>query len=181
MTPDLGRAAVSTHPHDETIIVRALLLGERLDTRSIESGNLLSKTPPVSTSIAEAGIAVLFRYGVVILFGASRDAADRFLASVQPFVTDPFPLPEQEETRLTIRAGSDQFVDSAGNVILPDRMIERLQLVADVLAKNLMLSHYETRIASIFDRIEPLATTLRNQGARVRAVRSCFSTLVTSW
>jgi len=43
-------------------------------------------------------------------------------------------------------------------------MIERLQLVADVLAKNLMLSHYETRIGSIFDRIEPLATTLRNQG-----------------
>jgi hypothetical protein len=59
---------------------------------------------------------------------------------------------------------TDQFVDTAGNIVLPDQTIERLQLVADVLAKNLMLSHYETRIASIFDRIEPLAATLRKQG-----------------
>ena len=154
----------TTNPLEVPIIVRALLLGERFDTRSIESGNVLSKTPPVATSIVEGGIAVLFRYGVVLLFGVSCDAADRFLASVQAFVTDPFTLAEQEETRLIIRPGSEQFVDAAGNVVLPDQMIERLQLVADVLAKNLMLSHYETRIGSIFDRIEPLATTLRNQG-----------------
>jgi len=41
---------------------------------------------------------------------------------------------------------------------------ERLQLVADVLAKNLVLSHYETRVAATFDRIEPLAQALRETG-----------------
>ena len=137
--------------------------GERLDTRSIESGTVLG-TAPVATSIDGGGITVLFRYGVVILFGASRDAADRLLGLVQPFVTELLPVPEQEEAWLITRQDTDQFVDTAGNIVLPDRTIERLQLVADVLAKNLMLSHYETHIASIFDRIEPLAATLRKQG-----------------
>jgi uncharacterized Rmd1/YagE family protein len=39
-----------------------------------------------------------------------------------------------------------------------------LQLVADILAKSLVLSHYETRIAENFDRIEPLAAMLRENG-----------------
>ncbi len=150
-------------PRDEPTAIRALLLGDRLDTRSIESGNVLG-TAPVAVSIAGGGIAILFRYGVVVLFGASRDAAERLLASVKPFVSDSLPTPEQEEARLVIRPGTDHFIDPAGNIVLPDQMIERLQLVADVLAKNLMLSHYERRIASIFDRIEPLAATLRKHG-----------------
>ena len=33
-----------------------------------------------------------------------------------------------------------------------------------MLAKSLVLSHYEMRIADIFDRIEPLAATLREKG-----------------
>ena len=163
MTLDANDAVFLTNPHDEPVAIRALLLGQRLDTRSLESGNVLG-TAPVATSIVGGGIAVLFRYGVVVLFGASRDAADRLLGSVQPFVIDPLPVPEQEEGRLVIRPGSDQCVDTTGNIVLPDQMIERFQLVADVLAKNLMLSHYETRIASIFDRIEPLAATLRKEG-----------------
>jgi uncharacterized Rmd1/YagE family protein len=39
-----------------------------------------------------------------------------------------------------------------------------LQLVADILAKSLVLSYYETRIAEIFDGIEPLAAMLREKG-----------------
>jgi len=106
----------------------------------------------------------LFRYGVIVLFGATPDARDHFLASVEPFVTEPFPKPEHDDAQLVIGSGTDQNVDADGNIILRERTIERLQLVADVLAKNLVLAHYETRIAAIFDRIEPLAATLRKKG-----------------
>jgi uncharacterized Rmd1/YagE family protein len=41
---------------------------------------------------------------------------------------------------------------------------ERLQLVADAIAKSLILGHYETGIAGIFERIEPLAAALRERG-----------------
>src|SRR5262249_10173797 len=75
-----------------------------------------------------------------------------------------FVAPEREDLRLLIDADTDQPIDAGGNIVLRNRAVERLQLVADVLAKNLILSYYEARIAAIFDRIEPLAVTLRERG-----------------
>ena len=153
----------ATAAHADVIVARALLLGDRIDTRSLETGNALA-TAPLALPLDGYGIAVLFRYGAVVLFDATPNAADSFLASVRAFVTEPFPVPETDEVRLIIRPGSDQHIDADGNVILRERSIEQLQLVADTLAKNLILAHYETRIAAIFDRIEPLAATLRKKG-----------------
>lgn len=70
--------------------------------------------------------------------------------------------------RGTLCARSSNSVPSSGNIVLRERTIERLQLGADVLAKNLVLAHYETRIAAIFDRIEPLAATLRKRAGPAR-------------
>jgi len=56
MTLEANGATVVRTPHNEPVAVRALLLGERLNTRSIESSNVLS-TAPVTTSIVGGGIA----------------------------------------------------------------------------------------------------------------------------
>lgn len=156
-------AAAAQQEGGETIRVRALLLGERLDTRALEGADILAKAP-LAIALPAGGVAVLFRYGVVVLFGAGPEAVRDFLASIGPLVTEPYPVSEEERAQLVIRPDADQQIDAAGNIVLRERTIERLQLVADVLAKNLILGHYETRIAAIFDRIEPLAATLRKRG-----------------
>ena len=62
---------------------------------------------------------------------------------------------------LHLRCFEQRFVSNAGQ----QPGLKRLQLGADVFVKDLMLSHYETRLAAIFDRIEPpLAATLREKG-----------------
>ena len=147
----------------DIVSVRALLLGERLDTRALERNASLG-TAPLTLDIPGGGIAVLFRYGAVVLFGLQTATTDDFIAALAASVGGAFQAPEREEARLLIRPETDQHVDAAGNIILRDRSIERLQLVADILAKNLVLSHYETRIADLFDRIEPLAAALREKG-----------------
>ena len=143
--------------------VRALLLGERLDTRALER-NAPRGAAPLTLDLPGDGVAVLFRYGAIVLFGPPSPAMADFLAALTPQIAGAFPVPEQDEARLLIRPDSDQHVDASSNIILRDRSTERLQLVADILAKNLILSHYETRIADIFDRIEPLAAALREKG-----------------
>jgi len=156
-------APMSDQPEVQAIAVRALLLAERLDTRPLER-EIAITTAPVAISIEGGGIAIVFRYGAVVLFESPDEAAQRLLAKLDPMLTEKFAIPERENLQLLIRADGDQLVDAAGNIILRDRTIERLQLVADVLAKNLVLSHYEARVAEIFDRIEPLAVTLREKG-----------------
>jgi uncharacterized Rmd1/YagE family protein len=146
-----------------TLIVRALLLGERIDTRALERDASLG-TAPLTLDLPGGGAAVVFRYGAIVLFGLSGAAMNDFIKRLTPLVAGAFPAPEQDEARLLIRPDSDQHVDASGNIILRERSTERLQLVADILAKSLMLSHYETRISDLFDRIEPLAATLREKG-----------------
>jgi required for meiotic nuclear division protein 1 len=145
----------------DTLLARALLLGERIDTRLDRTGSL--GTVPLTLNLA-GGIAVLFRYGAVVLFGPKSAAIDNFVETLASSVVGAFPQREHDEVVLLIHADSEQPIDQAGNIILRDRSIERLQLVADILAKSLVLSHYETRIAELFDRIEPLALTLREKG-----------------
>ena len=147
----------------EVVPVRALLLGERLDTRALERDQPLG-VAPLTVEIPGGGVAVLFRYGAAVLFGAATAALDDFVASLMPLVTGALPVPERDDARLLIRPESDQPVDLAGNIFLREKTAERLQVIADVLAKGLVLSHYETRIGGIFDGIEPLAATLREKG-----------------
>lgn len=156
----------------ETVQARALLLGERLDTRALERGEpgaggegCTLATSPTAIAIPGDGTAVLFRYGVAVLFAPSQAAIDRFVETLAPLVSGAFPVPETDELRLLIRPDADQQRDLSGDIIwLRDKTVERLQLVADILAKSLVLAHYETRIAEIFDRIEPLAAGLRERG-----------------
>jgi uncharacterized Rmd1/YagE family protein len=42
--------------------------------------------------------------------------------------------------------------------------VERFQAVADVLAKSVVLAHYEAEVASDFDSIEPPAADLDRTG-----------------
>jgi required for meiotic nuclear division protein 1 len=147
----------------DVVPVRALLLGERLDTRAFERDEPLG-VAPLTVEIPDGGIAVLFRYGAVVLFGPATAAIDNFVASLMPLVTGALSVPERDDARLLVRPDADQPVDLAGNILLRETTTDRLQVIADVLAKGLVLSHYETRIAEIFDGIEPLAATLREKG-----------------
>ena len=147
----------------EVVPVHAMLLGERMDTRAFERGQPLG-IAPLTIDIPGGGVAVLFRYGAVVVFGAASQALDNFVASLTPLVTAPLLVPERDDAQLLIRPEAEQPVDLAHNILLREKTTDRLQVVADVLAKGLVLSHYETRIADIFDGIEPLAATLREKG-----------------
>ena len=146
-----------------TSIVRAILLGERIDTRGLEDPEPLA-TAPLALKCEPSGIAVLFRYGVAVLFGVSPSEERRFIDRFMPRVVEPYDPPEIDELRIVLRADAEEQMGVDGTLTLKDLSVERAQLVADALAKSLVLAHYETRIASVFDRIEPLAASLRRRG-----------------
>src|SRR6516165_506563 len=77
----------------EVVPIRALLLGERLDTRAFERDEPLG-VAPLTVEIHGGGIAVLFRYGAVVLFGTATAALDSFVAALTPLVTAPLVVPE---------------------------------------------------------------------------------------
>jgi uncharacterized Rmd1/YagE family protein len=114
--------------------------------------------------LGENRIAVLFRYGIAVFAGMSAIEEDEVIRSLGPRISDPLAVPERDAVQVSINPGSEDQVSPSGQITLKDASPERLQIVANVLAKSVILAHYETRIASAFDRIEPLASRLKRQG-----------------
>src|SRR5882724_407689 len=80
----------------EVVPVRALLLGERLDTRALERDQPLG-VAPLAVAIAGGGVGVLFRYGAVVLFAPATAAMDDFITSLMPKVSAALVNPERDE------------------------------------------------------------------------------------
>jgi uncharacterized Rmd1/YagE family protein len=150
--------ATTVTPH-----ARAHLLGERIDLRGLEHERPLALTP-LTIRVGETGCAVLLRYGVVVTFALSEAEEQSLLASLRHLVSDAYDPPETETVQLELRPEADDQVDPSGRIVLKAMTAPRLQIVADILAKHIILSHYEAGIAAVFDRLEPLAGGLRRTG-----------------
>jgi uncharacterized Rmd1/YagE family protein len=141
---------------------RAWLLGDRLDLKSFKISDCLATTPLTLEVDSEGGIAVLFRYGVVVLFGMHAADEVRFIDTLKILLTNPYKSPETEE--MEIHSGKDSIGVQSGAVSLDDITLEKLQIIADALSKNLVLTLYEKKVAGEFDKIEPLAQELALHG-----------------
>jgi uncharacterized Rmd1/YagE family protein len=111
---------------------------------------------------SEGGVAVLFRYGVVVLFGVSLQSESNFLNKINKLLTNPYSSPEIET--IEIHSARSSIGVQSGAVSLDEISLEKLQVIADALSKNLVLSLYEKNVANEFDKIEPLAQELATLG-----------------
>jgi uncharacterized Rmd1/YagE family protein len=141
---------------------RGVLLGARLDLRSWPEAETLARAP-LAAALAGGGNAVLFRYGVAVLIDAPAEAERALRERLAPLTENPYSDAETEELDVRVDGSRPEGLQD-GSLVLQSASLERLQLVAEALSKSLLLSHYEGRIATDFDRIEPLALELERRG-----------------
>jgi uncharacterized Rmd1/YagE family protein len=151
MSPSLAQAA--------PLRARAVLLGDRLIVDRSRYDNVLSTAPFCYRD--GAGFVVIFRYGVVVMIGASDE--ERVLAKCTPDVTHPMPI-EEERIAIDLRPGQEEGPTPAGVLHMSELSLGRVLVLADILAKSVALARYEREIASVFDTIEPAANALATSG-----------------
>ena len=148
-----------------TIPVTAYALGERIELKDITTIGERISSSPLTICVESAKYAVLFRYGAVVLFNMVTLEEEKKKKKINPMISDSFPLPKVEEAEIIFEKGTEESAYN-GIIRLQDSSLERLQIVADVLAKSVILSHYESSIAEAFDRVEPFAENLQKKGKR---------------
>ena len=153
---------VSLYPAGSVVSVRALLLGERIDLKGLESTQRLA-TNPLVIQAGDGQYAALFRYGAVVLFGVNPLQEVTFVDQLMRLVGQPYSKRESEETRLRVDAAGEERVEG-GEVVVREATVERLQVIADALAKSVVLGYYEASLAGVFDAVEPFALGLRQGG-----------------
>jgi uncharacterized Rmd1/YagE family protein len=145
------------------INVRTLLLGDRIDTTGLERQDVLSTTP-LAFRIEGGSFVVLFRYGVVVLFGMAPQQEDEILRSLEGRVIGRFASSEVEIAQIEIAPDKDEQITSAGTISLKALLPEHVLIIADAVATNLILAHDEKNVSAVFDAIEPLARELAEHG-----------------
>jgi len=155
-------------PRDRPIAVRAALVGERLHLRGLaEPAQGLG---PLVVPAGKSGLAMLFRYGAVVMFELDNDEQRDFLKNLRERIEHPLRRGETEDT-LILLAGKQSEGATLEGVRLEDYSIARLQILATVLARSVTLAYYESTVAAAFDQIEPLARELelrRGGGKKLR-------------
>src|SRR5262245_52889317 len=154
--------SVLSPPSQTGISVRALLLGERIDTVGLERRDILA-TMPMAFRASRDGIVVLFRYGVVVFIGMTTLEEDAALRQLQDRVIRPTSQREEESTRIEVAPDKEEQI-LPGTVVLKVLTTEHMLLVADALATSVILAHDEKNVDRVFDVIEPLARQLAEHG-----------------
>ena len=103
---------------------RALLVGARLDLRHWPEGETLARAPLAAT-LPGGGIAVLFRFGVAVLFDAAPGSEAALRERLAALTDHPYPGPELERTG-RIRGGTREHLKRIGALLLMEgRMVGR--------------------------------------------------------
>lgn len=145
------------------LTAHALHVGDRINTMGFE-GETLSAVP-LAVRVGNAGMAVCcFATAVAVLIGLSSDEEAGFLEKLTPRIGGKLPRFEEETAVVALAREGDDQVQAGGPVQLRDLSPERLLVIADVLAKSVVLAHDEREVTKVFDIIEPFAKELADHG-----------------
>lgn len=156
----------NSNPAPAHLTAHALLIGDRINTAGFE-GQVLSSAP-LAVRVGSNGIAVLFRYGVAVFIGLSVAEEVEFLERLVARSYGKITPPEEEWAKVQVAKEAEEPIPVGGPILVREFSLERLLLVADALAKSVVLGHDEREVANVFDTIEPFARELANFGKTSR-------------
>ncbi len=141
----------------------AWFLGHRLDPRALPEFPSLGVSPR-TVRVGADGYAVLFRFGAAVFYNLDEEGDRRLIALLRQSTTGIYAEPEFEEAQLVIDPAQNERLGTAGEIVLHVASVERLQIVAEVLAKSTVLAYYERQVSEVFEVIEDLAGQLQRGG-----------------
>lgn len=142
----------------EKIHVRSLCVGGDIDTRALRKARNLS-TSPLTLEAGRCGCAIIFRYGAVVLFHVEPMEESTFLAGMRAIIQRPASDPMVEEIELSLSRDGREGME--GNILfVPDFSLPTLQVVAEALARSVVLERYESTVGNTFETLQPMAASL---------------------
>ncbi|KAB2912012.1 MAG: RMD1 family protein [Hyphomicrobiaceae bacterium] len=150
------------------LVARALQLSERIELKGLERADQFSSNP-LGFKVAGGGTVVLFRFGAAVFFDMNPLEEEAIVDGLQGRLIEPLAERETETVQIILRPdGEDQTLPS-GSIELKNAAPERLMLVAEALALSVALAYDERRIAQAFDRVEPIAFSLKRRSLLARS------------
>ena len=144
------------------LVARALQIAERIDLKGLERPDQFSSSP-LGFRTAGGGTVALFRFGAAVFIGMNPLEEEAIIKGLEGRLVEKLADRESETAQIAIKAdGEDQPLPD-GTIVLKDDAPERLLLLSEAIAMSVALSYDERRIAQAFDRVVPIASSLKRR------------------
>jgi uncharacterized Rmd1/YagE family protein len=147
---------------EPTLIARALQLAERIDLKGLERTDQFSSNP-LAFKVAGGGTVALFRFGAAVFIGMNPLEEEGIIAGLNGRLVGPLGERESEAVQIVVQPDSDDQTLPSGAIVLKEDSPQRLLLVSEALAISVALAYDERRIAQAFDRVVPIASSLKQR------------------
>jgi len=134
----------------------ATCISEKILTKKLELGQRMSYLPS-SFQLGENQWIVTFRFGVIVTIGLNEKEFQDILKEIEPYLESP--IPHLDES-IQIELGHQEDSIDGEKIMLKELTKDNVLVMADILAKSVMLERYEAAMAGVFTEIEPLARRL---------------------
>jgi uncharacterized Rmd1/YagE family protein len=148
---------------------RCWLFSNGLDVTRVE-GEPIARSP-LTVGLGD-GVAVVYRYGAVVLFGVADADARRFIEQLRSGAQAPDQDPDVADLHRAA-GGAKEGIQGTGALVLKNFDVSRLRVVAEALARSALLTYYESYLGRVLSDLEPATLRLREHGrlpARTRAL-----------
>lgn len=142
--------------------VNAVLIGSEIHLKALAHKPAIKKEP-LLVRLAETSIAIIYPYGALVLFNATTTNTVELITRCQQFTAQLFSTPETEQFSVIIHPDRPEGIVE-NKVSIKRISKEHLEIIGDALAKSLILEYHENRIGILFDKIEPIARSLKERG-----------------
>lgn len=142
--------------------VNAVLIGNDINLKA-----LTNRTSPRKESalirLSEKSAAIIYPYGAIVFFNATTSATVELITRCQQYANQLFSTPETEQFTVIVEPDLPEGINQ-GKVSIKRFTKEHVEIIGDALSKSVILEYHENRIGSLFDKIEPIAKSLKERG-----------------
>ncbi len=143
----------------ERLTIRALHLGESIDSKGLEREDAFSKTP-LGFRTNSDGVVVIFKTGSIAFVNLTPVEEEDLVRGLGDRIKAPLDTREIETATIDVKPAEDDGVSTSGVIQIKAADPTRLLLIAEALAMSVALAYDERRVASAFERVEPIANNL---------------------
>ena len=137
----------------------AMYIGHRILVNKLHMDGGIGSNPLVIES-GERGRIVIFRYGVIVCFGLNALERGKLVDDLSEYIINPFEH-VSEQIGLVLDEQNEAVIQERIHML--DFSVQRLQVIAEVLARAVVLDYYEQTMTKTFDQIEPLSQQLKQK------------------
>ena len=142
--------------------VNAVLIGTDINLKGLTKRSVARKET-LLIQLDDTSVAMIYSYGALVFFNATSSAIVKLINLCQKHSNQLFTTPETEQFTVIMQPDHAEGIDQ-NKVYIKKVSKAHLNIIGDALAKSVILESHENQMRTLFEKMQPIAQKIKDQG-----------------